>query len=472
MLDEELAPLLKQQGIAETAAGGVTVNASEQDRSTAEDGSLRDFLCHRATWLQLVDLLQLSEFLAFATYACCGDRRSLTDLLLRQMEKLEVTKEQLEVHFAAFTYTESLTMLRWREKLYEFPALSLINGTSANWKSLAMSTKTPKGNSKYLAYDDSNDLQRKNMILARLEAHEKSYPELRLDILEVGELRDLRASEFFWCAPKPEFCERVAQILSVALRDADARESNERLDYFLIAPPRDVLAEAAATSAADAIRAKGRRALVITGDVRDRNGNRAAVDRVVAELGALDTLVNNAGGTRPIPLVRITDQQADKQVDLNLNSLVSLTQAAANAMITAGKGGSIINVASIEGMRAAPFYAVYAACKAGMLNFTRTAAVELAEHGIRVNAIAPDLVPTEAMLRFAPQMASEEGRAAQGRYIPLGRAGTLDDCAGTAVFLASGLSGYVTGVTINVDGGTWASSGWTRNADNGWQLFS
>ena len=250
MLDEELAPLLKQQGIAETAAGGVTVNASEQDRSTAEDGSLRDFLCHRATWLQLVDLLQLSEFLAFATYACCGDRRSLTDLLLRQMEKLEVTKEQLEVHFAAFTYTESLTMLRWREKLYEFPALSLINGTSANWKALAMSTKTPKGNSKYLAYDDSNDLQRKNMILARLEAHEKSYPELRLDILEVGELRDLRASEFFWCAPKPEFCERVAQILSVALRDADARESNERLDYFLIAPPRDVLAEAAATSAA------------------------------------------------------------------------------------------------------------------------------------------------------------------------------------------------------------------------------
>ena len=230
--------------------------------------------------------------------------------------------------------------------------------------------------------------------------------------------------------------------------------------------------EAAATSAADALRAKGRRALVITGDVRDRTGNRAAVDRVVAELGALDTLVNNAGGTRPIPLVRITDQQADKQVDLNLNSLVSLTQAAANAMITAGKGGSIINVASIEGMRAAPFYAVYAACKAGMLNFTRTAAVELAEHGIRVNAIAPDLVPTEAMLRFAPQMASEEGRAAQGRYIPLGRAGTLDDCAGTAVFLASGLSGYVTGVTINVDGGTWASSGWTRNADNGWQLFS
>ena len=140
-------------------------------------------------------------------------------------------------------------------------------------------------------------------------------------------------------------------------------------------------------------------------------------------------------------------------------------------MIAGGQGGTVINVASIEGLRAAPFYSVYAACKAGMINFTRTVALELAEHGIRVNAIAPDLVPTAHMAKFAPALLSEEGKAAQARYIPVARAGNLDDCAGAAVFLASAMAGYVTGVTISVDGGTWASSGWTRNDVGGWKLF-
>jgi NAD(P)-dependent dehydrogenase (short-subunit alcohol dehydrogenase family) len=219
------------------------------------------------------------------------------------------------------------------------------------------------------------------------------------------------------------------------------------------------------------VRDKGRRALAIVADVMDRDAIRAAVERTVAELGRLDILVNNAGGTRPIKLVEMTDRQADKQIDLNLKNLVATTQAAAKAMIAGGAGGSIINIASIEGLRAAPGYSVYAACKAGMLNFTRTVALELAEHGIRVNAIAPDLVPTELMARFAPGILSDEGRAAQAAYIPLGRAGNFDDCAGVAVFLASAMAAYVTGVTISTDGGTWASSGWTRNDAGGWKLF-
>jgi NAD(P)-dependent dehydrogenase (short-subunit alcohol dehydrogenase family) len=219
------------------------------------------------------------------------------------------------------------------------------------------------------------------------------------------------------------------------------------------------------------VRARGRKALPIVADVLDRDAIRAAVDRTVAELGRLDVLVNNAGGTRPIKLVEMTDRQADKQIDLNLKSLVAATQAAAKAMIAGGAGGSIINIASIEGLRAAPGYSVYAACKAGMTNFTRTIALELGEHGIRVNCIAPDLVPTELMARFAPDIVSDEGRAAQAAYIPLGRAGNFDDCAGVAVFLASAMSGYVTGVTISTDGGTWASSGWSRNGAGGWKLF-
>lgn len=231
--------------------------------------------------------------------------------------------------------------------------------------------------------------------------------------------------------------------------------------------------ETAAAMVADLIRAKGRRAITINANVMDRDAVRAGVDRTVNELGRLDILVNNAGGTRPIKLLDMTDAQVDKQIAINLENLFATTQAAAKAMISCGHGGSIINVASIEGMRAAPGYSIYAACKAGMLNFTRTIALELGEHGIRANAIAPDLVPTELMARFAPGIVSNDGKTAQARYIPLGRAGNFDDCAGVAVFLASRLAQYVTGVTINTDGGTWASSGWTRadDAPTGWKLF-
>lgn len=229
---------------------------------------------------------------------------------------------------------------------------------------------------------------------------------------------------------------------------------------------------AAAETVAGLIRDKGRRALVIVADMMDRDAARGAIGTAVAEFGTLDILVNNVGGTRPIKLVDMTDRQADRQIDLNMKGFLAITQAGAKAMIAAGRGGAIINIASIEGLRAAPHYAVYSACKAGMMNFTRTAALELSEHGIRVNAIAPDLVPTEGMARFAPAILGKKAKAAQARYIPIGRAGNFDDCAGAAVFLASAMAGYITGVTISVDGGTWASSGWTRNDTTGWQLFA
>ena len=227
---------------------------------------------------------------------------------------------------------------------------------------------------------------------------------------------------------------------------------------------------AAAEQVAGLVRAKGRRALVLNANVTDRDAVRAAVAQAAEELGGLDILVNNAGGTRPIRLVDMTDKQADRQIDLNLNSLVTVTQAAAKAMIAGGRGGSIINITSIEGTRAAPAYAVYAACKAGMINFTRSMALELAEHSIRVNAIAPDIVLTEAVIRIAPGLASAEAEAARARRIPLRRAGNYDDCAGAAVFLASAMASYITGITLHVDGGTWASSGWARDDAGDWRL--
>jgi NAD(P)-dependent dehydrogenase (short-subunit alcohol dehydrogenase family) len=230
----------------------------------------------------------------------------------------------------------------------------------------------------------------------------------------------------------------------------------------------DIDAEAAQRVAA-AVRKKGRRARAVTLDVNDRNALRNTIANLATAFGRLDILVNNAGGTRPIALLEMTDSQADRQIDINLRQLIAACQAGANAMIKGGNGGAIINIASIEGMRGAPGFSVYAACKSAMVNYTRTAALELAEHGIRVNAIAPDLVYTEAMFRrHGPP--TQDRMDATARYIPLGRSGNFDDCAGVAIFLASRLAAYVTGVTINVDGGTFAASGWTRDGAVGWRL--
>jgi NAD(P)-dependent dehydrogenase (short-subunit alcohol dehydrogenase family) len=236
---------------------------------------------------------------------------------------------------------------------------------------------------------------------------------------------------------------------------------------ILIADVDAKLGEATAA----AIRAIGRHAIYVSTDVMDRAQLRAAIDRAAAEFGRLDILVNNAGGGRPQPFLQQSERSRDRHIEFNLGSLLTATHHAAQAMIAFGRGGAIINVASIEGLRAAPGYAVYAACKAAMVNLTRSTALEFAEHGIRVNAIAPDIVTTDGFVNQVPGALSAESLAARARYIPIGRDGTPEDCAGAAVFLASRMAAYVTGTTMSVDGGTWASSGWTRTADDQWTLF-
>jgi NAD(P)-dependent dehydrogenase (short-subunit alcohol dehydrogenase family) len=132
-------------------------------------------------------------------------------------------------------------------------------------------------------------------------------------------------------------------------------------------------------------------------------------------------------------------------------------------MVKAKKSGSITTVTSIEGTRAAPGYASYAAAKAGVINYTKTAALELAPYGIRVNALAPDITLTEGIRAIAPQGAEERF----AYTIPMGRAGHVDEMANAAVFLASDMSSYITGQTIHVDGGTQASSGWYHKPETG-----
>jgi 3-oxoacyl-[acyl-carrier protein] reductase len=201
--------------------------------------------------------------------------------------------------------------------------------------------------------------------------------------------------------------------------------------------------------------------LAITTDVRESAEVDAALARTIAELGQVSILVNNAGGVFWSPILETSENGWDALYRANLRHVILCTQRVARTMVESGTGGSIISITSIEGVRAAPGYAAYAAAKAGVINFTKTASLELAIHGIRVNALAPDITMTEGMVSVAPPGAEENF----GFTIPMGRPGHVDEMAGAAVFLAGDLSSYVTGQTIHVDGGTQASSGWYHHPD-------
>ena len=227
------------------------------------------------------------------------------------------------------------------------------------------------------------------------------------------------------------------------------------------------------------VREMGRDALGIPTDVMDTGQIRLLVERATERFGHIDILANNAGGVGARPFIEQSERSWRRHIDLNLVSMLAATAAAVPVMIKGGKGGSIVNVTSIEASRAAPNYAVYAACKAGMVSFTRTMAVELSDHGIRVNAIAPDFTITPGLRgnhsgpvdpASWPPITPERADSI-ARRIPLGRAGIDMECGNVAVFLSSKMSDYVTGAIIPVDGGTWASGGWVRGKSGKWSLM-
>jgi len=233
----------------------------------------------------------------------------------------------------------------------------------------------------------------------------------------------------------------------------------------------DVAPERAAATEA-AIARLGRRGVGIVCDVTDSDQIRSAIAEARERLGRIDILVNNAGGVRGGPFITQPERSMRRHVEINLISMFVATQEAARLMIEAGQGGTIVNVSSIEGSRAAPMFAVYAACKAGMIDFTRTMAVELSEHGIRVNCISPDhtVTPGGRGNRAGPvdPASWEESSPDWAKVIPLGREGLVAECASAVVWLCSKMSAYVTGVNVPVDGGTWASGGWLRRPEGGW----
>jgi NAD(P)-dependent dehydrogenase (short-subunit alcohol dehydrogenase family) len=220
----------------------------------------------------------------------------------------------------------------------------------------------------------------------------------------------------------------------------------------------------------------GRRGLGLPANVMEAQQVTDAVAAAAEKFGRLDILVNNAGGVTRRSFTDLVEKNWRRHIDLNLISNLAATSAAVPVMIAGERGGSIINVTSIEGSRAAPGYAVYAACKAGINNLTRTLAVELADHSIRVNAIAPDFTVTPGTSgNFTGPVSetremSESQRDIIRRRIPLERPGIDAECGQLAVFLASRMASYITGTIIPVDGGTWGSGGWIRDKAGQWVL--
>ena len=208
--------------------------------------------------------------------------------------------------------------------------------------------------------------------------------------------------------------------------------------------------------------------LVSVTDVTDRASVDALIQQVDQRFGGLDVLVNNVGDFLGIikPFEFYTDDDIDRVYAVNLKSVMLVSRAAIPLLRKRGAGGSIISVSSIEAFRGIPNTVVYSAMKHGITGFTRSLALELGPEGIRVNAIAPETTDTPQVPVHA--MIADEHKHHTSRWIPLGRFGTPEDMAGTALFLASGLAGWITGATINVDGGALAAAGWYRDQKGMW----
>jgi len=207
---------------------------------------------------------------------------------------------------------------------------------------------------------------------------------------------------------------------------------------------------AAVDATAARIRAAGARAVASALDVRDRAAVDAAVAAVVREFSRLDIVLESAGISHRLNFLDVDAETWDRIIAVNLTGMFQVGQAAARQMVKQGSGGSIINVTSQLAEVARPERSAYVASKGGARSLTQAMAVDLAVHGIRVNAIAPG--PTLTGLTRA-SYADPEARRATEAVIPLGRLGQPDDLAGAMLFLASDESRWVTGSTVTVDGG-------------------
>jgi NAD(P)-dependent dehydrogenase (short-subunit alcohol dehydrogenase family) len=230
----------------------------------------------------------------------------------------------------------------------------------------------------------------------------------------------------------------IGRVIAVALAEAGA-------DVALVARSEDGLA-----GTAEAIEALGRKAFVIPADVTSAEAVEKAVATAIDELGQVDVVVNNAGGSNF--MVSFRDLRLagwDKLMRLNLDSAVYVCHAFAGHLLERGHG-SVINVASVAGVGASPLLSPYGAAKAGLISLTKSLAVEWARDGVRVNALCPGWTATDLNRNL---WGDEQAGPATVATVPMGRWAAPEEMAGPAVFLASDASSYMTGQVLIVDGG-------------------
>jgi D-sorbitol dehydrogenase (acceptor) len=197
----------------------------------------------------------------------------------------------------------------------------------------------------------------------------------------------------------------------------------------------------------------------LAADVADTAAARAMVDAAERGLGPVGVLFNNAAVFTLAPLLEADEAEYDRVFAVNVKGLFFTMQAVLRRMVAAGVRGSVVNMASQAGRRGEALVAHYCASKAAVISYTQSAALAMAPHGIRVNAIAPGVIDTPMWTQVDALFARYEGlepgqkKRAVGRAVPLGRMGEPEDVCGAAVFLASDASRYVTAQTLNVDGG-------------------
>ncbi|HEV8298099.1 MAG TPA: SDR family oxidoreductase [Acidimicrobiales bacterium] len=213
------------------------------------------------------------------------------------------------------------------------------------------------------------------------------------------------------------------------------------------------------------IDALGRRTHTGVLDVRDEDAVFPFVAAVGAAFGKVDILVNNAGGGFWSPFLDVSAKGEHALIRENFGSVTLFIRHTVPLMTD---GGSIINVTSVEGHRAGPGFAIYSAMKAAVTNLTFSLSMELAPRRVRINCIAPDMIPTPGDVGLGDASGAIDFPGIENTPWP--ETGSVHDCAAAAVYLASDMSRFVTGTSIHVDGGTWAAHGWKAKTGGGFTL--